>query len=357
MTAPVRVATSTIRSAPWRAHQVRASARISLPSASVLLTSTVLPLSWVMMSPGRIAPPLGMFSTAGTTVTRSIGSAELGDRRRRLEHGRAAGHVLLHQLHPGAGLIEMPPLSKVTPLPTKPRVGRRRLRLAGVAQHDQRRVLVRAGGDREQAADALRLELGAGRGSRPRPCRGRRRSPAPARRGRRGRARWRGGSGGRERGWPPRRRCGRSRRCRGGSSQAPMQRQRLDRAAGSSSSRLALEAVEAVVGEDRPGGQRRRRSLRLGAGRPRRSSGLEAARLRDRERRGDPGALGVEVVAVAEPDDEHPRRRRGRSTERLLKRDSTSSAPGAASRCRAGPRRRRGRSRAGRRRSPRGAMS
>ena len=52
----------------------------------------------------RRASPLGMFSTAGTTATRSIGQAELGDRRRRLEHRGAARHVLLHQLHAGGGL-------------------------------------------------------------------------------------------------------------------------------------------------------------------------------------------------------------------------------------------------------------
>ena len=82
---------------PGAAHQVSASARISRPSASVLLTSTVLPLSWVMMSPGlHRACPLGMFSTDGTTVTQVDREAELGDRRRRLEHRGAARHVHLH---------------------------------------------------------------------------------------------------------------------------------------------------------------------------------------------------------------------------------------------------------------------
>jgi hypothetical protein len=63
--APVSVARSTIASAFSSTASESASARISRPSASVLSTSTVLPLRIFKTSPGRIAPPLGMFSTSG----------------------------------------------------------------------------------------------------------------------------------------------------------------------------------------------------------------------------------------------------------------------------------------------------
>ena len=35
----------------------------------------------------------------------------------RPDHGGGTGHVVLHVLHPCAGLIEMPPVSNETPLP------------------------------------------------------------------------------------------------------------------------------------------------------------------------------------------------------------------------------------------------
>ena len=66
VTAPVSVARSMIASAPSSLASDSASARIRRPSASVLSTSTVLPLRIVSTSPGRIAAPLGMFSTSGT---------------------------------------------------------------------------------------------------------------------------------------------------------------------------------------------------------------------------------------------------------------------------------------------------
>ena len=64
--APVSVARSTIASGFSSLARLSASARIRRPSASVLSTSTVLPLRIVNTSPGRIASPLGMFSTSGT---------------------------------------------------------------------------------------------------------------------------------------------------------------------------------------------------------------------------------------------------------------------------------------------------
>ena len=49
----------------------------------------------------------------------------------RADDRRAAGHVVLHLLHASAGLMEMPPVSNVMPLPTSPSTGvRRRARRA-----------------------------------------------------------------------------------------------------------------------------------------------------------------------------------------------------------------------------------
>ena len=47
------------------AANASASARISRPSASVLVISTVLPSNIVSTSPGRMAAPDGMFSAIG----------------------------------------------------------------------------------------------------------------------------------------------------------------------------------------------------------------------------------------------------------------------------------------------------
>ena len=68
--ASVKVAISTIPEGFLSLTQLRASARMSLPSASVLLTSTVLPFLAVCTSPGFVAPASGMFSEAGTTARR-----------------------------------------------------------------------------------------------------------------------------------------------------------------------------------------------------------------------------------------------------------------------------------------------
>ena len=48
---------------------------IRRPSASVLVTSTVLPERIVSTSPGRIAVPDGMFSAIGAYVVTVIGSS------------------------------------------------------------------------------------------------------------------------------------------------------------------------------------------------------------------------------------------------------------------------------------------
>ena len=206
---------------------------------------------------------------------------------------------------PAAGFSEMPPVSKVTPLPTRPSVGPRST-AAGVAQHDQRRVLVRARGDGEQAAHPLALDLVAAEHLDARPTRGRRRSRSARAARKAGSATLAG------RFCRSRARLAASAATRAVSA-IPVavvgaeQRQRLElRVVGLVGVvATALEAVEAVGAEDRARGQRRpRRSRRSRArGRPRRSSAASKRRAcRVAERRRDPGALGVEA----------PRARRGR---------------------------------------------
>jgi hypothetical protein len=69
--APVRVATSMTTSGVSSQARAMASARMSRPSASVLLTSTVFPPRRVSTSDGRMAVPLGMFSAIGTQASTS----------------------------------------------------------------------------------------------------------------------------------------------------------------------------------------------------------------------------------------------------------------------------------------------
>ncbi len=120
-TAPVSVATSTTWVAPRRSAYVMASPRMRRPSASVLMTSTVLPFSAVTMSPGRVECGPGMFSTAGATTRRGVPGA------RRATVAAAASTVQAPVLSVfissirSAGLMEMPPESKQTPFPTSAR--------------------------------------------------------------------------------------------------------------------------------------------------------------------------------------------------------------------------------------------
>ena len=65
MHGPVSVAVSMMASGSSTAAIARASASSRRPSASVLVTSTVLPLNMVSTSPGRIAAPETMFSAIG----------------------------------------------------------------------------------------------------------------------------------------------------------------------------------------------------------------------------------------------------------------------------------------------------
>ena len=120
MMAPVSVARSTMNFGLKRSWQYQsASASTRRPSASVLITSMVWPDIEVTMSPGRCAVPDGMFSTSPTmptalTLALRAASACI---RPMTTPAPAMSHFMSSM--PSAGLIEMPPVSKVTPLPTK----------------------------------------------------------------------------------------------------------------------------------------------------------------------------------------------------------------------------------------------
>jgi hypothetical protein len=89
----------------------------------VLLTSTVSPLYWVITSPGLTAVPEGMFSVEGMTAIRSIARPSSAIAATDSSTAAAPDMSYFMSCIPAPGFREMPPVSKVTPLPTKPRVG------------------------------------------------------------------------------------------------------------------------------------------------------------------------------------------------------------------------------------------
>src|SRR4029453_1569007 len=102
------------------AARARPSARIRRPSASVLVTSMVMPLRAVTTSPGRRAAAPGLFSTRGTMAWAGGGPDPTRD-------GRRPGHVVLHAVHAGAALeveaagVEGDPLADQGHVPAGPR--------------------------------------------------------------------------------------------------------------------------------------------------------------------------------------------------------------------------------------------
>ena len=94
-----------------------ASARISRPSASVFRISIVLPESDVTISPGRCALLPGIFSTAGTMPVTAIAgfSCAMACMAPITAAPPAMSYFIFSM--PSEGLMEMPPVSKVTPLP------------------------------------------------------------------------------------------------------------------------------------------------------------------------------------------------------------------------------------------------
>ena len=118
--APVRVESSTMACGlnfSWAYHM--ASHRISRPSASVLITSTVWPDMLLTTSPGLCALPSGMFSTSAQipiTLARALRPAIS-----RIAPVTAPAPPMSHFISsiPPAGFREMPPVSKQTPLPIR----------------------------------------------------------------------------------------------------------------------------------------------------------------------------------------------------------------------------------------------
>ena len=111
-----------------------------------------MPLAPVMTSPGLSARPPGMFSVIGTMPMTSIGAfrSEIA----RIAPMTAAPPAMSSFIRsmPSAGLIEMPPVSKVMPLPTRPSTGPTGGAWRRVAQHEHPRRLGAAAGDAEQQA-------------------------------------------------------------------------------------------------------------------------------------------------------------------------------------------------------------
>ena len=85
------------------------------------MISTVLPAALVRTSPGLTALPPGMFSVIGTMATTRTGafSRAIADIAQITAAPPDMSSFILSML--SAGLIEMPPVSKVMPLPTRPR--------------------------------------------------------------------------------------------------------------------------------------------------------------------------------------------------------------------------------------------
>ena len=113
-------------------------------------TSTVLPLAPRSTSPGLIARPPGMFSVEGTTPMTRTGTLSSDSARMAPITAAPPAMSTFIRSMPSAGLMEMPPVSNVMPLPTRPSVtaGGRVRRL--VPEHDHARRLRAALRDAEQ---------------------------------------------------------------------------------------------------------------------------------------------------------------------------------------------------------------
>ena len=100
----------------WQYH--KASARTNLPSASVFKTSMVWPDIEVTISPGLTAFPEGMFSTKPTTPTAlTLAFLPASAFIKPITTPDPPISYFISSI-PFEGLIDMPPVSKVTPLPT-----------------------------------------------------------------------------------------------------------------------------------------------------------------------------------------------------------------------------------------------
>ena len=110
----------------------------------------------VCTSPGFCALPSGMFSAAQTMpMTRTLGLSRAMARMAPIMAAPPAmSYFIISML--SAGLMEMPPVSKVMPLPTRPRTGPSGDAGGLIAQDDERG---RLGGALRDAPECAHLEL------------------------------------------------------------------------------------------------------------------------------------------------------------------------------------------------------
>ena len=118
MHAPVRVAMSTIMSGFLSTPRAKASASTSLPSASVLSTSMVLPLRVVSTSPGLVANGPGMLSVRGISPSALTPKPRRAMIRMAPSTAAAPDISVFMVSIPEAGFRLRPPESKVMPFPT-----------------------------------------------------------------------------------------------------------------------------------------------------------------------------------------------------------------------------------------------
>ena len=130
MQAPVSVARSTIASTFSSTANDSPSASTRRPSASVLRTSTVVPVRAVNTSPGFTAVPLGRLSVHIIQPTTSVRTSSPGSSAMVASTVAAPAMSVFIVIMPAAGLSDRPPESKVMPLPT--RATRPRLRPFGL---------------------------------------------------------------------------------------------------------------------------------------------------------------------------------------------------------------------------------
>ena len=117
--APVKVATSITLAGLYLSMYVKASHKTRRPSASVLRISTVCPDIVLMMSPGRVAFPEGIFSAAARTPMTLMGSSCSA---MQLRVPRTLAAPLMSYIISGiegGGLRLIPPVSNVIPFPTR----------------------------------------------------------------------------------------------------------------------------------------------------------------------------------------------------------------------------------------------
>ncbi len=118
--APVSVAKSTMCVAPFVRAWCSASARISRPSASVLITSIVFPFAARSTSPGRYDVADCMFSAAA--ITAIVRTGRRSSATAAIPSSTAAPPAMspfMSCIRSG-GFNETPPESKVIALPTSP---------------------------------------------------------------------------------------------------------------------------------------------------------------------------------------------------------------------------------------------